>query len=138
VSKFVFEKGAEKGLKGIAVEAVLYRYNSYAERTVICCSTQCGCPVGCVFCGTGKFFVRNLLADEIIEQITSIMDNVDCEPNKIKKFQIMFMSMGDPFLNYQNVAKSIKKLHAIYPNAQLLISTSAPNLLLSIIISMIL
>lgn len=63
VSKFVFEGD------DIAVESVLYRYNSYKDRTVICCSTQCGCPVGCSFCGTGKFFVRNLTSEEIVEQI---------------------------------------------------------------------
>lgn len=126
VSKFVFEKDTENGIKGIAVEAVLYRYNSYKERTVICCSTQCGCPVGCVFCGTGKFFVRNLTADEIVEQVDTILSTIDCNTLSIKKLQIMFMSMGEPFLNYHNLEQAIKILAAKYPNAQLLVSTSAP------------
>lgn len=52
VSKFVFEWSNPKGI----AESVLYRYGSYRERTVICCSIQSGCPVGCTFCGTGKFF----------------------------------------------------------------------------------
>lgn len=120
VSKFVFEGD------DIAVEAVLYRYNSYQDRTVICCSTQCGCPIGCIFCGTGKFFVRNLSSDEIVEQVQTVLQSIDCEPKSINKFQIMFMSMGDPFLNYKNVDASIRTLHSLYPNAQLLISTSAP------------
>lgn len=126
VSKFVFEKEADKGRKGIAVEAVLYRYNTYQERTVVCCSTQCGCPVGCVFCGTGKFFVRNLTNEEIVEQVDVALSTIDCDPWSIKKFQIMFMSMGEPFLNYHNLEIAIKTLAAKYPNAQLLVSTSAP------------
>lgn len=54
-------------------ESVLYRYNSFTERTVICCSTQSGCPVGCSFCGTGKRFVRNLTSDEIVAQIEAVI-----------------------------------------------------------------
>ncbi|MCM0717322.1 hypothetical protein NBH15_03425 [Parabacteroides sp. W1-Q-101] len=126
VSKFVFEKENVDELKGIAVEAVLYRYNSYQERTVICCSTQCGCPIGCVFCGTGKFFVRSLISDEIVEQIDVALSTIDCDLWSIKKFQIMFMSMGEPFLNYDEVKKAIITLNDKYPNAQLLISTTAP------------
>lgn len=121
VSKFVFEKEND-----IAVEAVLYRYNSYKERTVICCSTQCGCPVGCTFCGTGKFFVRNLTCKEIVEQVTTALSTIDCETEDIKKFQIMFMSMGEPFLNYNNLQDAIIVLSRLYPSAQLLVSTSAP------------
>lgn len=127
VSKFVFEKDDDGVQKGIAVEAVLYRYNSYEERTVVCCSTQCGCPVGCSFCGTGKFFVRNLTANEIVEQVTIVLSTIDCDIQKVKKLQIMFMSMGEPFLNYENVKKAITALAYIYPAAQLLISTSAPK-----------
>ncbi|HBG40227.1 MAG TPA: rRNA methyltransferase [Porphyromonadaceae bacterium] len=128
VSKFVFEKDAKEGMKAIAVEAVLYRYPTYKERTVICCSVQSGCPIGCVFCGTGKFFQRNLTADEIVHQVTTVLDHIDCEPREIKKFQIMFMSMGEPFCNYENTEKAIRTLHQIYPNAQLLVSTSAPSI----------
>ena len=122
VAKFVFTKG-----KDIAVEAVLYRYEEYRKRTVICCSTQCGCPIGCKFCGTGKFFVRNLTAEEIIEQVKTVLSTIDCDTKDIEKFQIMFMSMGEPFLNYDAVEKAIITLHDIYPNAQLLISTSGPK-----------
>ncbi len=120
VSKFVFEG------ENIAVEAVLYKYETYKKRTVICCSTQCGCPVGCSFCGTGKFFKRNLTKDEIIEQIDIILNTLDCNPNDIERLQIMFMSMGEPFINYLNVKMAIIELNNKYPNAELLISTSSP------------
>lgn len=127
VAKFVFEKKETDKVKGIAVEAVLYRYNSFKERTVICCSTQCGCPVGCAFCGTGKFFVRNLTSDEIVEQVEVALHTIDCPTDEIAKFQIMFMSMGEPFLNYTNLEGAIITLAEKYPNAQLLVSTSAPK-----------
>lgn len=121
VSKFVFE-----GID-IAVESVLYRYNSYKERTVICCSTQCGCPVGCIFCGTGKFFKRNLTCDEIVEQVDTVLNYIDCKVSDIKKFQIMFMSMGEPFMNYSNLESAIHVLSEKHKNADLLVSTSAPG-----------
>lgn len=129
VKKFVFEwKADEVTNKGIA-EAVLYRYGEYSKRTVVCCSVQSGCPVGCAFCGTGKFFVRNLEWDEIVEQVTTVLSTIDCDTKDIKKFQIMFMSMGEPFLNYINLERAIESLHDLYPNAQLLVSTSAPSTL---------
>ena len=127
VRKFVFTKDKEDGTKDIAVEAVLYKYESYATRTVICCSTQCGCPVGCSFCGTGKFFIRNLTWKEICEQVNTVLSTIDCETSEIKKFQIMFMSMGEPFMNYINLECAIKRLNQKYPNAALLVSTSAPT-----------
>lgn len=99
------------------------------RETVICCSVQSGCPVGCTFCGTGKFFVRNLDWHEIIEQVTTVLSTIDCNTKDIEKFQIMFMSMGEPFLNYINLEQAIESLHDLYPNAQLLVSTSAPSTL---------
>lgn len=128
VKKFVFEWPEGRRRKAIA-EAVLYRYGSYKTRTVICCSVQSGCPVGCTFCGTGKFFVRDLSSDEIVEQVKTIMESTvlpEVAAEDIEKFQIMFMSMGEPFLNYLNLEMAITGLHGLYPNAQLLVSTSAP------------
>ena len=129
VKKFVFEWGASAVTKKGIAEAVLYRYGEYAKRTVICCSVQSGCPVGCTFCGTGKFFVRNLDWHEIVEQVTTVLSTIDCDTKDIEKFQIMFMSMGEPFLNYTNLEFAIEALHDKYPNAQLLVSTSAPSTL---------
>lgn len=123
VKKFVFEYEDPKGI----AEAVLYRYEEYKKRTVICCSVMSGCPVGCTFCGTGKFFVRNLTAQEIIDQVVSCLNTIDCNTEDIEKFQIMFMSMGEPMMNYDNLEVAIRRLHQLYPNAQLLVSTSAPS-----------
>ena len=125
VSKFVFEWDNPEGI----AESVLYRYESYKQRTVICCSVQSGCPVGCVFCGTGKFFIRNLTKNEIIEQVDTCLSTIDCKTTEIKKFQIMFMSMGEPFLNFNELKLAIIELHNKYPNADLLVSTSSPNII---------
>lgn len=124
VKKFVFEFDEPKAI----AETVLYRYGDYRKRTVICCSVQSGCRVGCAFCGTGKFFVRNLTRFEIIRQIEVALSTIDCNTREIEKFQIMFMSMGEPMDNFVEVEDAIFKLAIKYPNAQLLISTSAPSL----------
>jgi 23S rRNA (adenine2503-C2)-methyltransferase len=121
VAKYVFETDSA------VAEAVLYRYPDYRTRTVICCSTQSGCPVGCRFCGAGDFFVRSLHADEIVAQAVRCLADVDCEPAEMGRLQIMFMSMGEPMLNQSALIAAIAELHARYPNAALLVSTSAPR-----------
>ena len=126
VKKFVFEWGDQPSEKKGVAEAVLYRYGEYRKRTVICCSVMSGCPVGCTFCGTGKFFVRNLMKNEIVEQIRECLSTIDCDTRDIEKFQIMFMSMGEPMMNWQELKLAIIELADTYTNAQLLISTSAP------------
>lgn len=111
------------------IEAVLYKYGDFYERTVICCSTMSGCPVGCKFCGTGNKFIRNLTADEIVDQIKTILRDKQIQDvsAKGKRFQIMFMSMGEPLLNWDSVEEAIARLHNVYPEAELLLSTIAPK-----------
>lgn len=121
VWKYIFED--EKSI----VETVLYKYNSFNERTVICCSVQSGCPVGCTFCGTGKNFVKNLTKDEIVNQIKYVFEENKINTNEVQKLQIMFMSMGEPMLNWDNVEAAIRELNALYPNSQLLLSTIGVN-----------
>ena len=121
VAKFVFTTATA------VAEAVLYKYPTYEDRTVICCSTQSGCPVGCRFCGAGDNFVRSLTADEIFSQPKYLLEQTGVDAKSIKRLQIMFMSMGEPMLNYAALADAIRQLHAAYPEAKLLISTSAPR-----------
>ncbi len=122
VSKYVFDFG------NAVAEAVLYKYPTFEERTVICCSTQSGCPVGCRFCGAGDAFVRSLTGDEIVAQVQHLFADRDIDTNAVKRCQIMFMSMGEPLLNFQGLSDAIRKLHALYPRFALLISTSAPDI----------
>lgn len=122
VKKYVFEK------QDIAVESVLYKYPTYQERTVLCISTMCGCPMGCRFCGTGDYFVRSLTSDEIVAQaeylLSSQLDGID--PKSINKLQIMVMSMGEPAL-VNALWDAFRILYKKYPNAALLISSSGPD-----------
>ena len=120
VWKYVFTK------EDMVAEAVLYKYNDFYDRTVICCSVMSGCPVGCKFCGTGAKFVRNLTADEIVTQIELVLKDknlIEDINEKCKKLQFMFMSMGEPMLNWDEVEKAIRILNKKFNNAQLLLST---------------
>lgn len=130
IDKYSTDKNVSKHIfyftEAIA-EAVLYKFPDYETRTVICCSVMSGCPVGCVFCGTGKNFTRNLTSKEIEHQVAFCLEKTGVIPTSIKRLQIMFMSMGEPFLNFENTAESIRNMHRKYPNAALLISTAAPT-----------
>lgn len=121
VCKFVYAKD------NAVAESVLYRYPTYEERTVICCSTQSGCPVGCRFCGAGDHFVRSLSADEIVSQVAHSINATGIEASQMQRLQVMFMSMGEPMLNSTNLCEAIKRLHTAYPNAALLVSTIGPK-----------
>ena len=108
-------------------EAVLYRYKNFQERTVICCSTMSRCPVGCRFCGTGEHFVRSLTWDEIVSQSRHLFEDMKIDVPNIKKLQIMFMSMGEPLLNFRALTEAMRYLNETYPNARLLISSVGPD-----------
>lgn len=122
VMKFVFEK------ENAVAEAVLYKYPTYEDRTVICCSTQSGCPVGCRFCGAGDYFVRSLKSEEIVYQVDYCLESQGIDATKIKKFQIMVMSMGEPLLNFKELEKAFDILYTKYPQAKLLISSIGPKI----------
>lgn len=122
VSKYVYDFG------DAVAESVLYKYPTYEERTVICCSTQSGCPVGCRFCGAGDNFVRSLTADEIVAQVKYLFADRNIDPASVQRMQIMFMSMGEPLLNRNGLVGALRQLHVLYPTAALLISTSAPDI----------
>jgi len=122
VSKYVFDFDTS------VAEAVLYKYPTYEERTVICCSTQSGCPVGCRFCGAGDTFVRSLTADEIVSQVEHLFADRGIDTAAVKRCQIMFMSMGEPLLNIKHLTAAIHELYKRFPRFALLISTSAPDI----------
>ncbi len=100
---------------GFKIEAVLMRHKD--GRNTVCVSSQVGCPLGCVFCATGKMgFRRNLTTDEIIEQVIFFNRYLKASgsptPADYKGVtNITYMGMGEPFLNYDNVLKSIRILN---------------------------
>ena len=122
VLKYVFEADTA------VAESVLYKYPTYQDRTVICCSSQSGCPIGCRFCGAGDNFVRSLTTEEIVSQPIRLLQDTGVDPQTMGRLQIMFMSMGEPMMNFSQLAIALRSLYVKYPNARLLISTSAPRM----------
>jgi len=93
---------------GLRVETVLMRYS---DRNTVCLSSMVGCPLACEFCATGKMgFKRNLTTDEITEQVLFFNRYLKKENQKVNS--IVFMGMGEPFLNYDNVLGAIRILNS--------------------------
>ncbi len=88
-------------LDGNAIETVLMRYH---HGNSICVSSQIGCKMGCKFCAsTGIQFIRSLTSGEIVEQIIAVEQDTG---EKISN--VVFMGIGEPFDNYDNVVNAIK------------------------------
>ena len=91
-------------LDGNAIETVLMQYH---HGKTICVSSQIGCKMGCKFCAsTGIKFVRNLTSGEIVEQVLAVEQDIGDNISNI-----VFMGIGEPFDNYDNVMKAIKILN---------------------------
>ena len=87
---------------GHPVEAVLMRYRD--GRRSICLSSQSGCPLTCTFCATGQMrFRRNLTASEMLDQALHFRRLEDVN-------HAVFMGMGEPFLNYEDVVEAARRL----------------------------
>lgn len=100
-------------------KAVITLYDQYKieavlmpgkKRNTLCLSSQVGCAMDCKFCATGKMgFIRNLTVDEMVGQwywASQTLGDEDRVDN------IVFMGMGEPFLNYENVIKTLAILQA--------------------------
>jgi len=88
-------------LDGNAIETVLMEYH---HGKTICVSSQIGCKMGCKFCAsTGIAFVRSLTAGEIVEQILAVEQDIGEHISNI-----VFMGIGEPFDNYDNVMHAIR------------------------------
>ena len=91
-------------LDGNAIESVLMEYK---HGFTICVSSQIGCKMGCKFCAsTGVKFSRNLTAGEIVEQLLAIQRD-----ENIKISNLVFMGIGEPLDNYDNVMQAISILN---------------------------
>jgi len=92
---------------GNAIETVMMVYPRRKHpRITLCVSTQSGCALGCKFCATGQMgFKRNLTRGEIIEQVLYHLRLL--EGSKSSVTNIVYMGMGEPFLNYKETLKSI-------------------------------
>ncbi len=79
-------------------------------RATICVSSQVGCAVGCQFCLTALLGVkRNLTAGEIVGQVCAVLNDQHTSPPN-DRVNLVFMGMGEPFLNYDNFIKAVRLL----------------------------
>ncbi len=110
LSKFESSDGSSKYLLGFEdgnrIEAVLMPSEKY---TAICVSSQAGCAMNCAFCATGGMGLkRNLTAGDIIGQVSVLIDESGVNPSSVN---ILFMGMGEPLDNFDNVIAAFNILH---------------------------
>ncbi|MGY3791299.1 23S rRNA (adenine(2503)-C(2))-methyltransferase RlmN [Aquimarina sp. 433] len=100
-------KNAVRLHDGLVVESVLI---PTPTRTTACVSSQVGCSLDCRFCATARLKrMRNLNPDEIYDQVVAI-DNESRLYHNRPLSNIVFMGMGEPLMNYNNVLKAIDKI----------------------------
>ena len=100
-------KNAVKLFDDYTVESVLIPTD---DRTTACVSSQVGCSLDCKFCATSKLKrMRNLNPDEIYDQVVTI-NNQSLQYFNRPLSNIVFMGMGEPLMNYNNLIKSIEKI----------------------------
>lgn len=102
------------------------------DEHIVCISSQIGCSMGCIFCATtipvdplnpNKRFIRNLTSKEIVQQAKNILQARGRDELKSKRILFSYMGMGEPFLNYKNVVKSIEVLSKAFPNSRATLAT---------------
>jgi 23S rRNA (adenine(2503)-C(2))-methyltransferase len=104
---------------GNKIESVLL--SPIENKWSVCISSQVGCPLNCGFCATGKSgFQRNLTAEEITDQVLfwkqylkknfRLIENCKLKIENYNVNNIVFMGMGEPFLNWEEVKKSLRDL----------------------------
>lgn len=93
---------------GLNIETVLLMHKG--TRNTVCVSSQAGCPMNCIFCRTAKTgFKRNLETYEIAEQVMFFSYYLKKMEQKVTN--VVFMGMGEPFLNYDNVIGAVRLLN---------------------------
>ncbi|MCR4284044.1 MAG: 23S rRNA (adenine(2503)-C(2))-methyltransferase RlmN [Parcubacteria group bacterium] len=94
---------------GLKIESVLMRH--MGGRSTVCVSSQVGCPMKCGFCATGAMgLIRNLTEDEIVGQVLFFARYLKSH-GEDKVTNVVFMGMGEPFLNYDNVLSAVRTLN---------------------------
>jgi len=106
--KFLFALPDGTFIESVLIPASPALYGSATDRKTICISTQVGCAFGCKFCASGlEGWTRNLQVGEIVQQILRV-ENLSGE----KVNNIVFMGMGEPLANYENLLRAIEIINA--------------------------
>lgn len=101
--KFLFQLADGAAIESVLIPSEMVEEEGTPKRLTLCISTQAGCPLGCKFCATATLKLRrNLEAAEIIDQLLTAQTHSD---KKITN--VVFMGMGEPMLNYDNVMKAV-------------------------------
>ncbi len=96
---------------GLTAESVIMPHLDDSGRATVCVSSQIGCPIGCSFCATGEMgFSRNLTVSEILSQVYLANETGRESSPPYHVSNVVFMGMGEPFLNYETVIKSLRIL----------------------------
>ena len=106
--KFLLRLNDGSLIESVLIPASPALYGQRSDRRTICISTQVGCAYGCKFCASGlEGFSRNLRADEIVDQIITL------ERESGEKIDnIVFMGMGEPLANFENLLRAIRIINA--------------------------
>jgi 23S rRNA (adenine2503-C2)-methyltransferase len=106
--KFLFRLSDGSLIESVLIPASPALYGERSDRRTICISTQVGCAYGCKFCASGlDGFSRNLTPDEIVDQIIAV------ERGSGEKIDnIVFMGMGEPLANLDNLMRAIRIINA--------------------------
>ncbi|WP_263358270.1 23S rRNA (adenine(2503)-C(2))-methyltransferase RlmN [Acidicapsa ligni] len=103
-AEYSLEPGEDPGAEGASSAASAWK------RATICVSSQIGCAVNCQFCLTAKLGMqRNLTPGEIAGQVVAVLERHKVELNK-SRVNLVFMGMGEPFLNYDNFMSAVRIL----------------------------
>jgi 23S rRNA (adenine2503-C2)-methyltransferase len=106
------EKALHRLSDGALIESVLMHYparGTQRERHTLCISSQAGCAVGCPFCATGELgFTRDLETAEIVDQVRHAARRLALDGRRLTN--VVFMGMGEPLLNLDNVLAAIQAL----------------------------
>jgi 23S rRNA (adenine2503-C2)-methyltransferase len=106
--KFLFRLSDNSLIESVLIPASPALYGSPSDRRTICVSTQVGCAYSCRFCASGlDGWKRNLSADEIVNQIMAVEEESG-EPMD----NVVFMGMGEPLANYDNLMRAIQIINA--------------------------
>ena len=106
--KFLFRLSGEALIESVLIPASPALYGMRSDRRTVCVSTQVGCAYGCKFCASGlEGFSRSLQPNEIIDQILAIEREAGD-----KMDNIVFMGMGEPLANFDNVMRAIRIINA--------------------------
>jgi 23S rRNA (adenine2503-C2)-methyltransferase len=102
-TKYLLEYSGNRHVEAVLIPA--------KEHLTACLSTQFGCPVKCAFCATGQGpFLGDMSAGQIVEEFLQLQTQADLLKERVS--HIVFMGMGEPLLNYDNLIKAIRIINS--------------------------